>query len=95
MAKRTYVALTTADSASGWHIVAISRSMREAEALARARIGSMIDSRGIVDIYAQTEHLNLRVMPLQIAVKLGYTSYNDVVEFYEREFMAALGNSEN
>jgi hypothetical protein len=89
------VALTTTNSASGWRIMAISGSMRDAEEQARARIGSVIDDDGNVDIYAQTEHLNLRVMPLTIAVKLGYTSYNDVVEFYEREFMVALGNSEN
>jgi hypothetical protein len=75
--------------------MAISESMRDAEELARARIGSMIDSNGNVDVYAKTEHLNLRVMPLQIAVKLGYTSYQAILEFFEREFMAALGNGKN
>jgi hypothetical protein len=75
--------------------MAISSNMRDAEEQARARIGSVIDGDGNVDIYAQTEHLNLRVMPLQIAVRLGYTSYQAILEFYEREFMVALGNSQN
>lgn len=84
MANKLYIAVTRSGDNDGWRILVIDSDLSRAEEMAREAIGSMIDADGNVDIYAQTEHYNLRVMPLRIAVRLGYTSERAIQEWYER-----------
>ena len=79
MTAAIYIALTTTNAQqSGWKVIAYGEDVDAVEAKARELIGDPagLTPGSVRDIYAETEHKNLRVVSKTAAKKLG-VDYDD------------------